>query len=228
MGHHDTNEPTPRRRLKLGLRPGPALWIAGALSAALLVLGANGTLASWTQAIINNTTNTVATGTAVILQETSGANTCTSSTSDVSNNSATCATINKYGGTAVPLVPGASQVVNVTFKNIGQSTASSFVMTPGTCTSTPAVPNLCTNGDLTVAVSCSAGATLGTPLWTDLAYPAAAPPLTANAKTHTATGTELNANATWTCQFTITLAANAPFADQGITVSQPITWTLNK
>ena len=101
-------------------------------------------------------------------------------------------------------------------------------MTPGICTSTPAVPNLCTNGDLTVAVSCSAGATLGTPLWTDLAYAAGPPPLTANAKTHTATGTELNANASWTCQFTVALAANAPFADQGITVSQPITWTLNK
>ncbi|MBN9618440.1 MAG: hypothetical protein J0H43_01705, partial [Actinobacteria bacterium] len=127
----------------------PALWAAGAVAAALLTLGVNGTLASWTQAIIGNSTNTVATGSAVILQEVSGANTCTSSSS--TTNSSTCATINKYGGTATPLTPGTSQVTTVTFTNTGAQNASTFVVTPGTCTSTPSTPNLCTNGDLTVA-----------------------------------------------------------------------------
>lgn len=215
-------EPTPSRRRVVR----PALWLSGAVAATLLVLGVNGTLASWTQAIIDNSTNTAATGTAVILQEVSGANTCTSASS--TTNSSTCATINKYGGTATPLTPGTSQVTTVTFSNTGGQNASTFVATPGTCTSTPSSPNLCTNGDLTVAVQCSPGATfVAGSAWTDLAYtPAAAPPTAA--KTHTAASGDLNAAASWTCQFTVALSATASPTDQGITISQPITWTLNK
>ena len=212
---------------------------AGGVAAVFLTLGVNGTLASWTQAIIGNSTNTVASAAAVILQETGpGPVTCTSSSS--SSNSATCSTINKYGGTATPLTPNTSQTVTVTFTNTGAANAhTSFVLAPGTCASTYTVtatgetagaastPNLCTNGDLTVAVSCSDGSTYSSgSAWTDLVYTAAAPPTTT--KSHTPTGSDLNAGSSWTCQFTVTLSSSASVLDQNITVSQPLTWTLNE
>lgn len=210
-------------------RRGPiALAVAAVVAMALLSLGATGTLASWTTAAINNTSNTVATAPAAILQEVSGAATCTSS--DVVSNSSTCATINKYGGTTVPLSPGSSQSVDVTFKNVGAAIGASFTLTPGTCSSTPSTgtptpANLCATGDLRVAISCSPGATYNAgSAWTDLAYAAGAPPTTT--LTHTAAN-DLRPNDQWTCRFTASLVATANLTAQGITVAQPLTWTLN-
>lgn len=238
QGHNPSHRDSSGKRLRGRFGGTAAIWIAGAMAAGLLTLGVNGTLASWTQAIIGNTSNNVASAAAVILQETGpGSVTCTSSSS--TTNSATCATINKYGGTATPLTPNTSQTVTVTFTNTGAANAhTSFVLAPGTCTSTYTVtatgetagaastPSLCTNGDLTVAVSCSDGATyVSGSAWTDLVYAAAAPPTAT--KLHTPTGTDLNAGASWTCQFTIALSSTASVLDQNITVSQPLTWTLN-
>jgi hypothetical protein len=237
-GHTASDPDGAPRRSRRRLGAAAAGWGAGAIAVLLLTLGVNGTLSSWTQAIIGNTNNTVASAAAVILQETGpGAVTCTSSSS--STNSATCSTINKYGGTATPLTPNTSQTVTVTFTNTGAANAhTSFVLAPGTCASTYTVtatgetagaastPNLCTNGDLTVAISCSDGATyVSGSAWTDLVYTAAAPPT--STKLHTPAGTDLNAGASWTCQFTVALATAASVLDQNISVSQPLTWTLN-
>jgi hypothetical protein len=227
--------PTPARPARRRGAGAPLL-ICAALAVAVLVLGASGTLSSWTQAIITNDTNNVATATAVVLQEaaTGVAQPCVSSS--VAANSSTCSTINKYGGTATPLQPGGSQTTSVTFTNIGGANASSFSLAQGTAgctqsptagTGTPVAANLCTNGDLTVAVSCSPGSTYAsTSAWSDLSYAAAAP-LTAT-KTHAASSGDLNKGATWTCQFTVALSSNAAVADQGITLSQPLVWTLTK
>lgn len=217
-------------------RPGPRGVLLGACAtaAALLTLGVNGTLSGWTSAVLTNGTNTVATTTAVILQEvgpdgTAGHVTQTCRSSDGAANSATCTTINKYGGTSSPLAPGGSQVSDVVFTNLGAADASSFVLTPGTCTSspssgTPTPNNLCTT-DLTVAVSCSSGSTYSAgAAWSDLVYAAGAagsmPPLT-----HTP---GLASGASATCRFTVALPAGASVLDQGVTVSHPLTWTLNK
>ena len=230
MGH------TSSRR---GRRRAAPLWCAGAVAAVLLCLGVNGTLSSWTQAAITNNSNAAATAGAVALSETGpSAATCTSSS--VASNSATCATINTYGGTATPLSPGSNQTAVTTFTDVGAANAhTSFVLSPGTCSSVYTVtatgetagaastPNLCTNGDLTVALSCSDGATYAAAsAWTDLVYAAAAPPT--STKQHIPTGTDLNAGSSWTCQFTVTLASTASVLDQNITVSQPLTWTLNQ
>ncbi len=243
MGQHASTD-SDRRRFRV--RPGPALWGAGVIAAVLLVLGANGTLASWTQAIISNTSNSVATGNAVILQEsnTVGGTTTTCTSAASSTNVSICSNINKYGGTTTPLTPGGSQTTNVTFTNTGSQNASSFVMTPGAtgttvggqtiaaCVSTgPAgATNLCTSSDLSFTVNCSPGSTYTAgSKWTaagDINYgPAVAP---TSALTHTATGTELNAGASWTCQFVVALSATASPLDQGVTVTQGIAWTLNK
>jgi hypothetical protein len=208
------------------------LWVSGGIAAAILVLSVNGTLSSWTAAVITNDTNTVATAAAVILQEDGpAAASCVSSSSPT--NSYTCSTINKYGGTATPLSPGGSQVTDVVFSNVGTAAASSFVLTPGSCSQTPAAgagtpaaANVCANGDLTVAVSCSDGATYAAgSAWVDLAQAAAAPGSLPASLTHTAA---LAAGASFTCRFTVALSGTADVLDQGVTASQPLTWTLNQ
>src|SRR5690242_9816737 len=152
--------------------------------------------------------------------------------SDLASNTYTCSTINKYGGTTTPLTPGASQSTDVTFTNVGGAQGATFKLAAGSCTQTPTanasatppINNLCTAAnELTVAVSCSNGATYtaGT-AWTDLVY-AAGTPSGIGTLTHTAA---LAANASWTCRFTVALNGNASVTDQGITVSQPLTWTL--
>lgn len=226
------------RRQARRRKPILLLWGACAVSAAVLALGASGTLSSWTQAVITNSTNSTATSKAVVLQETGPSSqsspVCNSSDgTQTTVNSYTCATVNKYGGVATPLTPGSSVTNDVTFKNIGGGNGTSFVLAPGTCTQsptagtgTPAASNLCTNGDLTIAVSCSPGATytVGS-AWSDLVYTAAAAPTAT--KTHPAAGGDLNAGSSWTCRFTVALSSSAGVADQGITVTQPLTWTLN-
>ncbi len=208
------------------------LWAGGAVAALVLTLGVNGTLSSWTQAIITNDTNNVATAGAPILKEASGAATCFSSTS--STNSSTCSTINKYGGTATPLSPGTNQTVDVTFTNVGSLAGSSFVLAPAACTQspvagagTPPANNVCTDADLTVSVSCSNGATyVAGSAWADLVVAAGSPSTFASTTyTHTA---GISAGASATCRFTVSLIGAAGILSQGITVSQVMSWTLNK
>lgn len=231
-GGQRANRPAGRDR-------GLAIWTACGLSALVVVLGANGTLSSWSSAIITNSNNSVSTGQAVILSESSGANTCASSSN--TSNSYSCTTINKYGGTT--LVPGTSTTVTVTFTNTGTKNGASFQFAPSaSCTSTytatigsetaggTSSPNLCSNGDLTVAVACNTGATFGSGTAWTTPYPISAVTPSALATSspynHTATAGDLNAGATWTCQFTVALSSSAGFSDQNITVAQPITWTL--
>jgi hypothetical protein len=168
----------------------------------------------------------------VILKEVGpSAATCLSSSGV--GNSYTCSTVNKYGGTASPLGPGGSQVTDVVFSNVGASAASSFVLTTAGCSQTPtagsgspAAANVCSNGDLTVAISCSNGATYSAgSAWTDLVQTATAPASIPATLTHTAT---LAAGASFTCRFTVALGAAANVLDQGITASQALTWTLNQ
>jgi hypothetical protein len=219
------------RRARSG-RGGSLLWGAGALAALMLALSTSGTLSSWTSAVLNNDTNTVATASAVILKEVGPASaTCLSSSG--AGNSFTCSTVNKYGGTVSPLNPGGSQVTDVVFTNVGASSASTFVLTTGACSQspvagsgTPAAANVCTNGDLTVAISCSNGATYTSgSAWVDLVRTAIAPSSIPATLTHTAT---LAAGVSFTCRFTVALGAAASVLDQGITVSQALTWTLNQ
>ncbi|MCY7396113.1 MAG: hypothetical protein LH468_08190 [Nocardioides sp.] len=225
---------TGRRRPRLV----PGLWAASALSAVVLALGVSGTLSAWTSAVITNETNTAATAAAVILKETGPdgtaaktQQTCFSSTGAA--NIYSCTNINKYGGITAPLAPGTTQTTDVTFSNVGSANASSFVLTAGTCTSTapttpgaPTANNLCTTpADLTVALSCSLGGTFNAaaPV-TGLVYPAGAPGSLAT-RTY-ASG--LASGASLTCRFTVAVPSGASVLAQGVTVTQPLTWTLTQ
>ena len=203
---------------------------SGAVAAVILTLGVSGTLSSWTSAVISNDTNTVATASAVILREVGPSATCYSSSG--ASNSYTCSTVNKYGGTSSPLAPGGSQVTDVVFSNVGSAAASTFVLTAGACSQsptagsgTPPAANVCTSGDLTVAISCSNGASYSAgSAWVDLVYAAGAPGSVPATLTHTAT---MAAGSSFSCRFTVALSASASVLAQGITASQALTWTLN-
>src|SRR3954451_1438779 len=203
----------PRRRV-------PAmLWCSCVAACLLLTLTVGGTLSGWTQAMITNNSNTVSTAAAVILRETGPdgtaahtSATCFSSASPT--NSASCATINKYGGTTTPLTPGSSQSSDVTFTNVGTANASQFQVTPGGCTQNPAagtgVPaaaNVCTGSDLTVTMSCENGTAYnsGDPHWAAFAYTGS---VGGFASTFTQTGV-LTVGASATCRFTVALSAAA-------------------
>ena len=91
----------------------PLVWLGSIAAAALLILGVTGTLSTWTDAIINNTHNTVASAAAVSLLETGPDGTTTCDTAAAASNSVLCSTINKYGGIG-QAATGQGPVTNLT------------------------------------------------------------------------------------------------------------------
>lgn len=211
-------QPAPQRRRRLV----PAALLAG-MSGTVVIALTLGVSLSGLVATITNTTNTAAAA-AMAIQETSGANTCNSYDA-----TSTCSTINKYGGTATPLVPGGSQTVTVTFKDVGTVAASASSLTPGACVATatgvvggttPTTPNT-TAGNLcsvmNIAVYAGATAT-GTPLYTG----------SAAGFTAAVTLGALTAGASQAYTFVASLPATATTAVQGQQISQPLTWTYSQ
>ena len=215
------------RRRRAGL-----LWACGVVASATLVLAVNGTLSSWTAAILTNDSNSAGSAASVVLKEAGpdsagSATTCT--TSGTAGNTATCSTINKYGNggvAATALAPGGSISTTVTLTNTGSSDASTFTLTPGACSSVynsgsqngnaPAVgDDLCSQ--LTVAVSCT-GSTLTVAATTlaDLAAHGA----------YTLT-TGLASGASATCAFTVSLPVATPANYSGQTVTQGLAWEID-
>lgn len=215
------------------------VWATCAVSALVIGLGTTGTLASWTTAVIANDTNAVSTGTAVVLRETGPDDAgvmATCSSDQNPSNSYSCTTIQKYGGTGTTavLMPGDTKTYDITFENVGTADAGAFRLTPGTgaqgCSQIPAtdptVTDLCNGTDLTIAVGCTDGATYtgDTDEWADLKQTATAPD-SMQTRTHSAT---LAPNAIWTCRFSVSLDSSAPVDAQGISLTQPLIWTLTK
>lgn len=204
-------------------RPRFALYtvIAGAVASLVLALGVSPTIAAFT-ASIQNSTNTVGTG-FLSMQETSGSFTCNSTDGgSISTNSATCATINKYGGTATALAPGGSQTTSVTIKNTGNITANAFTLTPGACTQS----NLGTpNGTATDLCS---QITLLVKSGANTIYSGTLAAFTAPVNLVTAPGgSTVAAGASVVYTFQVTLPASAGNTYQGLQVSQPLTWSFS-
>jgi hypothetical protein len=193
------------------------------LGAVVLALSMNTSLAAFT-ASITNSGNTAAAGT-LIMQEQNAAGTTTCLSTDgtggtVATNAATCATINKYGGSTT-MVPGQTVSTTVSIKNVGTAPAASFTLAPGSCTQsgnvTGSATDLCaklglvltqTVGTTTTTIT-SAGSTL-TSLASGGALTLAAP---------------VAAGATVTFTFAVTLASSAGNTYQGLVASQPLVWT---
>jgi len=219
MSDHSNHSADDRRRR------GTVLWAGGAVAAAILVLGVNGTLSSWTSAVIDNQNNDVAAKGAVALVETGPGGTC--DTGPSSTNQVTCNTINTYGSTGVPLNPdsltgGNTQSVTVNLKNTGTA-AGSLVLTADTCgssalggapTADPITYPVCDK--VMVEVSCTAPGTLDTT--------GAAVALSSFTGGNVG---PLAAGASTDCTFTLTLPAGTPSAYSSQVASQVLHWTLS-
>jgi hypothetical protein len=197
------------------------LVVAGGFSLAASVQGSLGTFT----ASITNNANTTATGTLVMQEQNAAATVTCNSTdagltaNDINTNSSLCSTIDQYGGTSSPLVPGGSVATTITFRNTGTAAASAFTVTPGACTQSAAgatsgsAIDLC--GKLTVAVTKTVSGTT----------------TAVGSGTATALGSggalnigSLAAGASLSITFTVTLSSSAGNTYQGLNASQPMVW----
>ncbi|MGN6782959.1 MAG: hypothetical protein ACTHJH_15835, partial [Marmoricola sp.] len=168
-----------------------------------------------TTAIITNDTNTTKAVTAVALTESDGSATTCADTSTTADNTATCSSINKYGGTSTPLDPDGtnSHTTTVTLKNVGTESGS-LTVTGGTCTDNGGATAQSLCGVLTVTIACPTGT--ATYSGTLTAFAAAGEQAIAT----------LVPGGTAICDVTVTLPTDAPSGVSAMDVSQPITWTL--
>jgi hypothetical protein len=206
----------------------PAALVAGVAASAVLALSMTGTLAAFT-ASITNSNDTAASGTLVMQEQNSDASVTCLSTDGAGNgingNAATCASINKYGG-STSLVPGSVSTTTVRITNKGTISANTFTLTPAACvqSNNTAAGNTAGSASdfcskLSVAVSEQVGSSAATTV--------------VPTKTLTAFGTGTPVNlakpvapgATVTYVFTVTFDSTAGNTYQGLSASQPLTWS---
>lgn len=196
----------------------PAL-IAGGVSAILLAFSMTPTFSAITAQIVNND-NTAGTGT-LTMQESDGKSTCNSTDGgSISTNSATCSSINKFGGD-LAMSPSDTSKTSITVKNTGTIDAASFTLQGGACTQAVngstggTATDLCAKYDIVIksgtstVYSGTAAALAGQTI--DL--------LALLGKTSVAAGE------TMPLTIEATLNASAGNAYQGLKISQPLTWT---
>jgi hypothetical protein len=205
------------------LRFAPLAIATGVLGAVLLSVSMSGTLSGFV-ASITNSTNTAASGALTMQEQNSGATVTCSSTDggSVSTNTATCATINKFGGSTT-MIPGQTVTTPITIKNTGSVTANTFTLTPGsTCTQSNngtlngTALDLCskmtvviTNTTASPNTTLYSGTLAGLASGGAIALPTAA------------------AGATTGFTFAVTLPATAGNTYQGLAASLPLTWTFS-
>jgi hypothetical protein len=207
------------------LRFAPVVVAGGALAAALLAASTTGTLSGFVASIANST-NTAASGVLTMKEVTSAGATpvCTSTdATTVSTNSATCTTLDDFGGTAT-YVPGKVITTTVTITNTGTVPANTFTLTPGACvqSANPAATvsgnasDLCTHMFITIANQ--GGTTVVGSTQTSLTSYGTSSALSL--------GT-LAAGASTTFTITVTMDSAAGNTYQGLQAKVPLTWTFN-
>lgn len=171
-------------------------------------------------ASIQNSINTARTGT-LTMEEKSGQHTCNSYDGGASTtNTATCSTINKYGGGV--LLPGAAPTTtSITLKNTGTIPAKTFTLNPTTCTQstiggsnfTGQASDLCAKVKVKMV---SAGKTL---------YDGTAAGLNSQINLlEKLSKTQINAQESVPIDISVQLDAAADTAYQSLQISQPLTW----
>lgn len=202
--------------------------VAGVAATGALALATTGTLSAFT-AQIQNTVNTAATGSLVMEETGPGPVTCTSTDSGAGNtgnsintNVATCATINKYGGSTTLVPGGAGTTTTVTLRNTGTVPANTFSLAYGACaasngssTNPSGSGNLCTVLNVAVSTGTAPGA----------AVAAASGTATSLANKTIQLGAPVAPGASVTVNFTVSLPGTADNTFQNRAASQPITWT---
>ena len=219
----------------------PLLWIASLGAVAVLALGVTGTLSQFTASITNTNNNASTAGPeafgfseALVVGGSPQTPVCAQASAGQAVN---CTTINKYGtaGTTAPaMAPGSSQSTTVQLANTAITTGLSGDLALSVQPCTQSVPvgtanpsnggtlagDLC--GAMTVTVSCSSAPafTVGPATLTAFAAP------TAPATNPYSVATAIPPGGVVDCTFTTSLPTTATAANlQGLTVSQPLTWT---
>lgn len=213
-----TSKPSAGRRRRLVL---PVV-LAGSVASLILALGLSPTVAAFT-ASIQNTINTAATGVLSMQESNSDGSVRCNSTDggSISTNSATCSTINKYGGSTT-MVPGQTITTNISIANTGTVAAKTFSLTPGACgqsangTVNGTATDLCTK--MTLVITSGSSTVYSGPLSGFTA------PVDVLAKTTT---TSVAPGATVPFSFAVTLPAGTDNTYQGLKASQVLTWTFN-
>lgn len=131
------------------------------VSSLILALGMSPTLGAFSASISNDLTS-AGSGT-IVMQETNSSGTVICVSTDgggVSLNAASCPGVNKYGGD-LGMHPGASAVVVTYIRNMGTIAAASFSLTPGVCVQSAigTSPGSATDFCSKIAVSVTSGAT---------------------------------------------------------------------
>ena len=206
-----------RRRLSL------VAVLTGLVGVAILALSMTSSLAAFT-ASITNSVNTAAAGTVIMQEQNSaGTTTCTSTDgtgNNVTTNTSTCSTINKYGGSTT-MVPGQTVSTTVTIKNTGTASVASFTLAPGSCTQsgnvTGSATDLCTKMGIAITQTVAGNTTTITPASSTLTSLASGGTL--------ALTSPVAAGTTITYTFAVTLASSAGNTYQGLSASQPLVWT---
>lgn len=195
--------------------------VAGAISSLLLGFSMTPTFSALA-ASIQNTVNTAGTGTLIMQESNSDGSVLCNSTDggSVSTNSATCATINKYGGN-LAMVPGQTVTTQITIKNTGTVPASSFTLAGGACaqsnngSSNGTANDLCAKTNLVIK---SGSTTI---------YSGTAQAFNAqNLNILTLLGqANVAADASIPFSFAVTIDSAVGNTYQGLKLSQPMTWT---
>ena len=184
-------------------------------------------------ATVANTANTISSAT-ILLSEAQGTTTCLStSTNSITSNQNNCTTISLFGS-VTNAVPGSTSetATTVTFKNTGTAGASTFTMTPGSCTqsdNTVTAPyygsdtSFCSKIDITIGDATQCFYPVST-------SPCVAPTSTDTLSTLTTNGAvtlpALASGASQTVTITVELDSSATNADMGLTASEPLTWEI--
>jgi hypothetical protein len=193
--------------------------VAGALSSVLLAFSMTPTFSALA-ASISNTINTAGSGTLTMQEaDSTGLILCNSTDGgSVSTNSATCATINNYGGN-LNMVPGQTVTTTATIKNTGTVPASAFTLVGGPCVQANNGPvngtatDLCTKIQLLVKSG-------STTIYTGTATGFAAANLNINSLLASPT---VAPGATVPLSFAVTLDGTTGNTYQGLKVTQPMT-----
>jgi len=198
----------------------PAIMLFGGIAATVALTSSLTGTTSGFAATITNDTNTAASGTLLMQEQNANASfTCLSTSgASIGTNSATCSTINKFGGSTT-MVPGTTVVNTANIRNTGTVTANSFTLTPGaTCTQSNngaingTATDLCAKMQILVQ---QGSTTLYSGTLAGLAGHAAF-----------SLGTVAPAT-TVPFTFTVTLDPTANNTYQGLAASLPLTWTFN-
>ncbi|OOB89197.1 hypothetical protein, partial [Rathayibacter sp. VKM Ac-2630] len=212
MSNHTASAKTKRVRFA------PLVVATSIAAAALLSVSMSGTLSGFV-ASITNSNNTAASGTLVMEEKSTGTTPVTCLSTDggtVSTNTATCSTINKFGG-STNMTPGQTVTTAITIKNAGTVAANTFTLTPGaTCAQT-------TNGTLsgTATDFCSKVKVVITSGATEIFNGTAA--TLAGSPVKSLGAVAAGVSTPFSIAVTLDSAANNTY--QGLSASLPLTWS---